>query len=181
MYLTFQLLKECPRYSRYLPATLQITLDETRKVVDFDAIKPTNLAILFGFSDELDQYKEELTSGSGFMGEIGTMFTIMGALLVALLVLGMLYAIKPLRAKIKTFLGNYKKQMIWNGVIDIITFGYVGYCVSWWLNLTENLMNDEITPSAGNYFACLILGFIIFPYPFAMLYILMRQNNADLR
>jgi len=151
-------------------------------VVDFEAIKPANLAILFGVSDELDKYKEEfMSSGTDVFDEIGLMIIIIGVLFFVLLVLGMLYIIKPLRKKMKKILNDYYKEMIWNGTIDIITLGYMNYCLSWWLNLTDNLMNDEVTPTIGNYISCLILGLLIFPYPFTMLYILVKQKNEGLR
>ena len=79
------------------------------------------------------------------MDDIVIMLIIIGILLFILLVLGLLYIIKPFRTKIKKFLLDYKKDMIWNGIIDIITLGYINYCLSWWLNLTENLMNNDVT------------------------------------
>ena len=41
-------------YSKYFAAPLSIVLDEIAKFIDFEALKPDNLALLFGLTDELD-------------------------------------------------------------------------------------------------------------------------------
>ena len=51
---------------------------------------------------------------------------------------------QKVRAKITKLLTYVKELMIWNGMIDTLTIGYLNYCLTWWNNLTENLLNDEV-------------------------------------
>ena len=54
-----------------------------------------------------------MSSGTDVFDDIGLMLIIIGVLFFVLLVLGMLYIIKPLRKKMKKILNDYYKEMIW--------------------------------------------------------------------
>ena len=70
--------------------------------------------------------------------------------------------------------------MIWNGLIDTITIGYITYSIAWWVLLTTNIINEDVSSTAGEYIQCILFGQLIYYYPFICLYTLLKRSNEEL-
>ena len=70
--------------------------------------------------------------------------------------------------------------MVWNGIIDIITIGYINYCLTFWKTLQNNLLDQEFQSSAFHYSMCIIFSLVIVAYPIFVLLILCRSLNKEL-
>ena len=131
---------------------------------------------MVGLSSEL----ENLTSSSELFNDLGITLIFLIVLCVFLLVLGVCMICPKVRAKITQLLAFIKKIMIWNGMIDTITIGYLNYCLTWWNILTEHLTNDENSPSAGYIIMYICIGLSITIYPCLIIYTLKKYTNNEL-
>ena len=95
--------------------------------------------------------KNSGVESSNILTNMGCFILLYAALLFILIVLGILMIFKCIRNKVKKLVIDYKNEMIWNGLIDTITLGYLKYCVSWWVSISNNIMNSEVASNAGDY------------------------------
>jgi len=89
---------------------------------------------------------------------MGIFAVLIAILLLILVILSILMVFICIRIKVKSLLISYKNSLVWNGIINTITLGYIKYCVSWWVSVSNNIMNDEVTSTAGDYISCILLG-----------------------
>jgi len=88
-----------------------------------------------------------------------------------------LLLIKPIRAKVKAKLIETKDKMIWNGVIRMMTLGYINYCTMWAVNLGVKFVDPAGDPKPSEYIVSPLLGLFLFGYPTGCLILLWRTSN----
>ena len=112
------------------------------------------------------------------LGVITTGLVIIVGILACLF---LLFLIKPIRAKVKAKLIETKNKMIWNGLIRIITLGYINYCSMWAINIGVKFIDPTGKPYISEYIICPLLGILLFGYPIVCFIILWRTPNENLQ
>jgi len=112
------------------------------------------------------------------LGVITTGASIIAVVLVCMCIL---LLIKPIRAKVKAKLIETKNKMIWNGLIRMITLGYINYCAMWTVNLSAKFIDPIEEPKISEYIITPLLGILLFSYPICCFIILWRTPNEELQ
>ena len=80
----------------------------------------------------------------------------------------------------KELIKKLKNFLIWNGIIEIITVGYLEYSTTWWITLNTINADQDEQIDASEYISDILIGIIIFIYPLIISYKLYKTDNKEL-
>ena len=146
------MLKCITMYDFSFPANVMVIIEEIRILIEFESLKPAAIMVHFVFEEDLHAMKEklglvsvsEMNSGiqSGSYFENFGQYIFIAALLVVfvfLLCLLLLICVM-IRRKILEYLIQYRKKMMWNGIIRMISISYIDLCICWTCNYRLKIM-----------------------------------------
>ena len=106
----------------------------------------------------------------------GIYIILIGAIMGLFLILLLMMIFPCSRNWFKQKLINLYQKIVWNGIINLITVGYLKYSISWWICLRVIIIgyND---PSIVDYVIAVLLGKLVILYPVTCLYVLIHKPN----
>ena len=136
LFLVLQLCAYMSVYETPVPANSELYMDEFRKMVKFEILKPDNLVGLWLPGFKLQDYLASARAGlSGSMESSGqsdsfivNMAIYIFALSAFLSALGVLYClltVKKLQVKVRAILEGVRKKTFWNNTIRSLTISYL--------------------------------------------------------
>ena len=150
MYL--QLIKAIALYDIKMPAIAEIFVQEIRKLIDFEMLKPEAIIKIFKpefslaefvshiqedlFGSGAEAIKSSSLESSGVKcGNIAVNLSmIIFAVIVAILVIVLMFCMKAIckrwKEKIVNKLKDMKKKFMWNGLIRSMSISYINICIA---------------------------------------------------
>ena len=132
-FFTMQSVKCLLLYKGYLPANVEVFLENVRKMVDFEYL---NAGVIMAYIQDKKVYiKNELYQKAGirednFFVNISQYLVFIGFAMFLLLIVGIVMIFKKaLREKIKVKLIEIYKNTVWNGWIRTLYISYIANCI----------------------------------------------------
>lgn len=145
MYTAVQILLETQIYDTKMPINVVLVFKELRSFLNFEKVSPSYLLnLIFPHRDFNKMFGQKKENISQFMIELGIQnlnffryfgyfFLAVSIFILATLIIYLLRKIEKFRAKLTKKLLEIKRNLIWNGIIDICTIEYLKLAKYWFI------------------------------------------------
>ena len=192
--MTLQLLACLFLYFLTAPAIVEIVLEEMWNFINLSSLKPMNLLIFWSsmiislnskdqkFQEVFELQTEKYEHQKSILKDLDPIFTVYLGLMVAAIGSIILLLFKKSRDWLFKQLKEYRKSMVWNGILGTIDVCYISYC----LQLAKAVQNvDNEDAEQGDKIKCIveivIYSIIVFVSQILVIAKLQMSSKEELR